>query len=306
MPPKRLPPFSAIRAFEAAARHMNFKTAAEELCVTPSAISHRVRTLEEFLGRPVFVRAANRLTLTPSGQAYREALADILDDLIAATENASGGADAAPFRVLATAAFNARWLVLRLDRCPLRDMISLRNASGAPETDFSTNDADLIVHWGDTPIAGAEVHPMLTTGRYPVACPEIAGRIRTPEDLLGEWLLRDQVMDGWAGWFRLAGLAVPEDGLGGTFNAHCEINMTAAERGQGVALAWDAIARSTLEQGRLVRLFDIETEPVTIYSVAYPRARREDPRVVALRDWFLNESREDGTAAAPARLEAAQ
>lgn len=306
MTPKRLPPFSALRAFEAAARHMSFKAAAEELCVTPSAISHQVKTLEEHLGQPVFIRAANRLVLTRAGQAFGQALSGIMNDLFAVTGAASEGAGTRPFRVVATAAFNARWLVPRLDRCPLRDTISLRNASGAPSTDFATNDADLIVHWGDSPIPGAHVHPMLKTGRYPVACPEIAKRIETPRDLLREWLLRDQVMDGWAGWFRLAGLEMPEGGPGGSFNAHCEINMTAAERGQGVSLAWDAIVRSTLVEGRLVRLFDLETAPVTIYSVAYPEARETDPRIAAMRDWLLHESASDGTGAAPAQVEAAQ
>lgn len=306
MPTPHLPPFSAIRAFEAAARHMSFRLAAEELCVTPSAISHQVRTLEDHLGRPVFLRAANRLHLTPAGRAYRDALSAILGDLVSATDAASADGATSPFRVQATAAFNARWMVPRLDRCPLRDNISLTTASGAPVTDFTTNDADLIVHWGDSPIPGAEVHPMLETGRYPVACPEIAERIRAPEDLLNEWLLRDQVMDGWAGWFRQAGFDVSEERMGGSFNAHCEINMVAAERGQGVCLAWDAIVRTTLKEGRLVRLFDTETEPVTIYSVAYPEARRHDRRVVALRDWFLNESLQDRTSPAPTRVEAAQ
>lgn len=306
MTQRPLPPFSAIRAFEAAARHMSFKSAAEELCVTPSAISHQVKTLEEHLGQPMFVRAANKLMLTRAGEAYAGALSGIIGDLFAATGRATAGAKAGPFRVQATAAFNARWLVPRLNRCPLREALSVTTAAGAPDTDFTTNDADLIVHWLDSPIPGCHVLPMLKTVRYPVASPEVAARIRTPQDLLKEPLLRDQELDCWGDWFRAAGVVAPEESLGGTFNANCDINLTAAERGQGVSLAWDAIARATLEEGRLVRLFDIETEPVVIYSVAYPEARADDPRIAAMRDWLLHESMEDGTSAEPVRVEAAQ
>ncbi len=302
----RLPPFSALRAFEAAARHLSFKAAAEELCVTPSAISHQVKTLEEHLGQPVFLRAANRLVLTETGEAYCHALTSILSDLSAATGKAMADARTAPFRLQATAAFNARWLVPRLDRCPLREAISIRNAAGAPETDFAANDADMIIHWGDSPIPGCHVLPMLRTGRYPVARPDVAARIGTPQELLAEPLLRDEVMDGWAEWFRQAGVLAPTGRLGGTFNANCELNMTAAERGQGIALAWDAIVRQTLEEGRLVRLFDVMTPPVTIYSVAYPAARADDPRVAAMRDWLLAASEEDGTSVAPPQITAAQ
>lgn len=306
MTQRHLPPFSAIRAFEAAARHLSFKAAAEELCVTPSAVSHQVKTLEDHLGQPVFVRAANKLALTQAGEAYASTLTGILGDLFAATGRATARGKAGPFRVQATAAFNARWLVPRLNRCPLREALSVTTAAGAPDTDFATNDADLIVHWCDSPIPGCHVHPMLKSVRYPVASPEVAERIRTPQDLLKEPLLRDQVLDCWADWFRAAGVVAPEQSLGGTFNANCDINLTAAERGQGVSLAWDAIARATLEEGRLVRLFDVETEPVVIYSVAYPEARADDPRIAAMRDWLLHESMEDGTSADPRRIEAAQ
>ncbi|MEQ8897223.1 MAG: LysR family transcriptional regulator [Roseovarius sp.] len=306
MTQRPLPPFSAIRAFEAAARHLSFKAAAEELCVTPSAISHQVRTLEDHLGQQVFVRAANRLALTRAGAAYASALSTILGELFAATDAATAGSNAGPFRVQATAAFNARWLVPRLDRCPLREALSVTTAAGAPDTDFAGNDADLIVHWRDSPIPGCHVLPMLKSVRYPVASPEVAERIGTPQDLLNEPLLRDQVLDCWADWFRAAGVVVPDGGPGGTFNANCDINLTASERGKGVSLAWDAIARATLEEGRLVRLFDIETAPSVIYSVAYPEGRADDPRIKAMRDWLLHESMEDGTGADPVRIEAAQ
>ncbi|MEQ9258997.1 MAG: LysR family transcriptional regulator [Roseovarius sp.] len=303
---QHLPPFSALRAFEAAARHMSFKAAAEELCVTPSAISHRIKALEAHLGRPLFLRGANRLSLTRAGAAYRDDLSRLLDGMRAATERATAPEKRGPFRVQATAAFNARWLLPRLDRCPLRDQLALRNAAGAPDTDFATNEADLIVHWGAEPIPGARVLPMLKTGRYPIARPDVAARIRRPQDLLAEPLLRDEVMDGWAEWFRVAGVVAPEAQLGATFNANCDINMSAAERGQGVALAYDAIARATLAEGQLVRLFEIETEPVVIYSVAYPEAREGDPRVAAMRDWLLHESAEDGTGAGAGEVAAAE
>jgi LysR family glycine cleavage system transcriptional activator len=300
---RNLPPFASVRAFEAAARHLSVKDAADELCVTPSAVSHQIRTLEDFLATGLFNRDGNRLTLTRTGETYLGRLSGLLDGLDASTrEVRDRGRE---LRILATPGFAARWLVPRLDRLSFGNRIRLRVSQGAPDTDFLRNDADVVIHWTDTPLAGAVVEPLMASCRYPVISPALRDRekIETPADLLRARLIYDEVMDAWPEWFRAAGLGAPALPAGPRF-PHCELSTTAAERGQGVALAYDSVVRGTLAGGTLVRLFEAVTLPVTIYSLAYPQARAEDAMIREFRDWIMEEAARDGVLPGPDRAAA--
>ena len=302
---RRLPPFAAIRAFEASARHLSFKAAAEEIHVTPSAISHQIRMLEDHLGTTLFVREANRIRLNPQGTAYLTDLTALLDQLEISTNRVSRRLPGAPLRVLSTPGFAARWLMPRLGRCPVDGGIEIDVSNGAPSTDFAANNADVVIHWGDNPVPGVCVEPFMESSRYPVASPELRARagLDRPEDLLRMTLLRDEVLDGWERWFGLAGVAAP-DLPDGPRLAHCELSLTAAEQGQGVTLAYDAMAHDSLADGKLVRLFEVETPPITLYSVAYPDTRARCPRIRAFRDWIFAETARQGTIDSRARMHA--
>lgn len=301
---RRLPPFAALRAFEAAARHLCVKDAADELCVTPSAVSHQIRALETYLDTALFVRLGNRLCLTRTGEDYRGKLTGLLDALEDSTLSLRGGRD---LRVLATPGFAARFMVPRLSRFPDAGLVRLRVSEGAPDTDFSRNDADVVIHWADAPVAGVVVEPLMQSGRFPVIRPDLRDRegIARPEDLLRVTLFHDEVMDGWPDWFAAAGIDLPAMPRGPRF-AHCELSSTAAERGQGVALAYDAVLRDTLRRGSLVRLFETVTLPVTIYSVAYPAHRAQDPVIRAFRDWIFQEVADEAALAPSAMNSAAE
>ncbi|NNE22453.1 MAG: LysR family transcriptional regulator [Rhizobiales bacterium] len=292
---RRIPPLPALRAFEAAARRLSFREAALDIAVTPSAISHQVKSLETCLGVALFVREPHGLQLTRTGRDYLKDLIPLLDALDASTRRIAESDRSGTLRVLATPGFAARWLVPRLDRFSGNDSISISVSQGAPCSDFAKNNADVVIHWGAEPVAGAVVQPMMKSGRYPVASPQLIERegIREPADLLNLTLLHDEVDDGWAAWFAAAGLAAP-DLVRGPRLAHCELTMTAAEKNQGVALAYDAMARATVASGRLTRLFDVETPPKVIYSFAYPTGRRRCPNICALRDWMFGEIEADG------------
>lgn len=294
---RRLPPFAAVRAFEAAARHLSFKTAAEELCLSPSAISHQIRALEDYLDTALFERVGNRLQLTLTGRGYAGKLTGLLDGLDSSTR-AVQQAGARPFRVLCTPGFAARWLVPRLDRLAFGDRVRLRVSTGAPSTDFACNDADLVIQWSVDATPGVRVEPLMETSRYPVISPTLrreAGVTR-PEDLLGLRLMYDETDDSWSDWFRAAGIT-PDALPRGPVFPNCELATTAAEQGQGVSLAYDAVVRSTLASGRLERLFDTVTLPMVIYSVAYPEARAADPMIRAFSDWVFAEAARAGRGA---------
>ncbi|MDU8943222.1 LysR substrate-binding domain-containing protein [Ovoidimarina sediminis] len=291
---RKLPPFAAVRAFEAAARLGSFSKAADELCLSPSAISHQVRALEAFLDTRLFERDGNRTVLTLTGRAYAGRLTGLLDAFDESTQDVRRSASET-LRVLCTPGFAARWLVPRLDRFAYPETVRLRVSVGAPSTDFQSNDADVVIHWADSPVPGCEMLPLMQSGRYPVAAPALLDRhpISDPRDLHHLTLMHDETMDKWGEWFAAAGCPAPVFPRGPEF-PNCELATTAAEQGLGVALAYDMMVRDTVATGRLVRLFDTVTMPFVIYSMVYQSARARDPLVTAFRDWVFAEVHPDG------------
>lgn len=290
---RKLPPFAAVRAFEAAARHLSFARAADELCLSPSAISHQVRALEEYLDTKLFERRNNTMQLTQTGRAYSGRMTSLLDTFEASTLDAAHTANQS-LRVLCTPGFAARWLVPRLDRFFEPSAIRLRVSVGAPSTDFLTNDADIVIGWANQPVADAEVVPLMQSGRYPVAAPRFLQEngIETPEDLCGVTLMHDETMDQWAEWFAAAGVEPPSFPRGPEF-PNCELATSGVEQGLGVALAYDIMVRETVASGRLIRLFETVTMPFVIYSFVCQRSRASEPLIAAFREFVFNEVEAD-------------
>ncbi|EAQ04547.1 Transcriptional regulator, LysR family protein [Pseudooceanicola batsensis HTCC2597] len=295
---RKLPPFAAVRAFEAAARRMSFKDAAAELCLSPSAVSHQVRALEDYLDTRLFERRGNALALTLTGQGYAGRLTGLLDGIEAASQAARAEVRPPVLRVLCTPGFAARWMVPRMARFAHADALRLRVSVGAPSTDFASNDADVVIHWADAPVPGVLVEPLMESGRYPVVSPALKEELRLarPEDLYRATLMHDETMDMWADWFALAGVPPPQFPRGPEF-PNCELATTAAEQGGGVVLAYDMMVRDTLASGRLVRLFDQVTLPFVIYSFACAEARAGEPMIRAFRHWLRDEMARDGRPA---------
>ena len=294
---RKLPPFAAVRAFEAAARHLSYTKAADELCLSPSAVSHQVRALQEFLDTRLFERRHNKMQLTQTCRAYSGKMTSLLDTFEA---NTSDLADASnnTLRVLCTPGFAARWLVPRLDKFIETSAVRLRVSVGAPSTNFQTNDADVVIGWAQDPVAGAEVVPLMQSGRYPVAAHSYIRehRIETPEDLRNVTLMHDETMDQWAEWFAAAGVEPPDFPNGPEF-PNCELATSGVEQGLGVSLAYDLMVRETIASGRLVRLFEAVTMPFVIYSFVCQRSRASEPLIAAFREFVFKEVEPDGRPA---------
>lgn len=290
---RKLPPFAAVRAFEATARHMSVKTAADELCLTPSAVSHQIKALEGFLDTRLFERSGNRIALTLTGEAYAGKLTHLLDAFLEETESVRD----APriLRVLSTPGFAARWLVPRLPKLDFAQDIRLRVSNGAPSLDFATNDADVVIQWSDRPTPGLLVEPLMASARYPVISPTLRERerVQRPEDLLRITLFYDETDDAWPAWFAAAGLSGADLPPGPTY-PNCELSTTMVEQHQGVSLAYDAVVRGTIASGRLVRLFAVSTLPMSIYAVACLETRADEPRIAAFRRWLRAEAEAEG------------
>jgi LysR family glycine cleavage system transcriptional activator len=296
---RKLPPFAAVRAFEAAARHRSFKAAAEELSVTQSSISHQVKGLETFLGASLFHRRASGIELTRRGAEYFGDVTGILDRLDESTARFTGVEPGGPLAVRATPAFASRWMLPRLERFNAAyPEIELEVTTTTNPMTFPGEGVDVLIQYGQAPMEGLRVDPFLQSSRFPVCSPKLleqAERPRAPADLLRFTLLRDVVGDEWENWFAAARAVAPGRIRGPRF-AHCELTHRAAEEGQGVVLAYGALIDRELADGSLVKLFDVETPPKVIYSLTCPEGWVNRPRVAAFRNWVFEEVR--GSAAA--------
>jgi LysR family transcriptional regulator, glycine cleavage system transcriptional activator len=288
-----LPPFASIRSFEAAARHLSFKAAADELNVTQSAISHQVKALEDFLGVRLFLRGTREIVLTSEGSGYLGDISLLLDQLAGATDRVRDRDTAGPLFVTATPAFAARWLVPRLAAFRLAfPGIELHIATSLQPPDFAGARVDVAIRFGQERIPGLLVTPFLSSKRSPVASPRLLNgrrKLGAPDDLRHFTLLHDEVGDEWAEWVRCAGITDFDPSPGPRFE-HCELTLRAATEAQGVALAYGTLVESDLVERRLIRLFDIDLASRVIYSIVTPEAWATRPKVAAFRSWLLQQA----------------
>jgi LysR family glycine cleavage system transcriptional activator len=305
----RLPPLNALRAFEAAARHLSFKNAARELHVTPGAVSHQVKVLEDSLGLPLFRRLTRALELTPEGHALMPKVQEGLRSLAEAVERVRARGEARTLTVLAPPNFAARWLVPRLgtftSRHPGIDLhIASRPAmiDGRDDSDLSpmpeaSDVAPLaMVRFGEGRYPNARVDEVFSAVYVPVCSPKLTrGRqgLKKPADLRNYTLLHDDTVieegarPSWSAWLDSVGVADVDAARGPRFS-DASLSFEAAIEGLGVALAMRPLVASEIQAGRLVVPFDIAARTTYSYYLVTPEARNES--VEAFRGWLLSES----------------
>ena len=296
MASRQLPPLSMARAFEAAARHLSFSHAADELRVTHSAVSHQIRGLEDWLAEPLFVRSARKVHLTPAGEVLAQPLTRALDTIaeaVAAARALSAEENKGPVLVSVEPAFAARWLVLRLDRFyAAYPAVQLHLVPTPDFVEFKEGGADLAIRYGRADWPGLVSEKLLGSASFPVVSPTLMARgkgLREPNDLAAFTLIHEDSFDDWAGWLKAAG-ATAVDPLKGPIFDDAHLTLEAAASGQGVALADEALAAAALDDGRLVRPFALTLETAAAYHVVYPENRALRPEAEAFRDWLLQEA----------------
>lgn len=296
MTARHLPPLSMLRAFEAAARHVSFGLAADELGVTHSAVSHQIRGLEDWFGEPLFLRAARKVTLTLAGEALAAPLTRALDDVAKAVEAAkaaSAGEEERPVLVSVEPAFAARWLVLRLDRFyAAHPNVQLHLVPTPDFVEFEQGGADLAIRYGRADWPDLVAEKLLGSATFPVVSPDLMARTRElkePDDLSAYTLIHEDTLDDWTAWLAAAG-ATKVDPLKGPIFDDAHLTLEAATSGQGVALADDALATAALADGRLVRPFALTLETAAAYYVVHPSKRSLRTAAAAFRDWLLEEA----------------
>jgi LysR family transcriptional regulator, glycine cleavage system transcriptional activator len=288
---RRLPPLSALRPFEAAARLESFSRAADELHLTHGAVSHQVRALEDHLGTPLFARQGKRVVLTPAGRTFAERVRGALDELARA-------ADAVRTRhenrlsVSVLPSFASRWLMPRLigfmDKHP---SIEVNVNASTALVNFGAEDVDVAIRFGNGPWPALVCEHFLDDEYFPVASPRMnRGKLpRTPADLLkpGVRIIRED-RDYWPIWFRAANVPF-EDRIRGPLFNDSTYSLQAASRGEGVALARRSIVGEDLERGTLKRLFTLAVPSRERYWFVSPKETANAANVLAFRDWVKEE-----------------
>jgi LysR family glycine cleavage system transcriptional activator len=294
-----LPPLSALRAFEAAARHMSFSRAATELHVTPAAISHQIHALEEDLGIRLFHRMNRSIELTASAKVLLPGLTEAFAGIQSSVRRLRAHNDTGTLTVTASPSFAAKWLVLRLHRfqekCP---EVDARISATDAVVDIAKGDYDIAIRYGAGRYPGLEVELLMKNEVFPACSPQLLTNgppLRTPADLPAHALIHDQAIERdplaptWPMWLKAAGVKNVPATSGISFN-NMHLALDAAIAGHGVVLAQNTIAAADLAAGRLVRLFSLALPDQFAYYIVTAPGALERPKVRAFRDWLRCEA----------------
>ena len=308
----RLPPLNALRAFEAAARHMSFATAARELHVTPAAVSHQIKGLEEHLDKRLFRRLKRGLELTRAGQLLLPKLSEGFGRLGEAVEELRSIDEEGTLAVSAATSFTTRWLAPRLHRfvgahpeLDVRINASTRlidpNSEQMTHMDALTGspveDADIAVRFGTGDYPGFRVDRLMQVAVTPMCSPRLlegSHPLRKPADLRNHVLIHDNVRadEGqslWNAWFEAAGMPGTDTTHGLRFS-HAMLALEAAADGMGVTLGMPVLAAADLASGRLVAPLALSLPLKFAYYIVSGADTAERDDVVAFRNWLLAEA----------------
>jgi LysR family glycine cleavage system transcriptional activator len=294
-----LPPLSALRAFEAAARHMSFSRAADELHVTPAAISHQIHALEQELGVQLFHRMNRSIELTASARVLLPGLSEAFAGIQSSVRRLRAHNDTGTLTVTASPSFAAKWLVLRLHRFQEQCLeVDVRISATDDVVDLSKGDFDIAIRYGTGNYPGLEVELLFTNEVFPACSPQLLSSgppLRTPDDLPLHNLIHDQAVERdplvptWPMWLKAAGVKNVPATTGLSFN-NMHLALDAAIAGHGVVLAYSTIAAADLASGRLVRLFTLALPDQFAYYIVTAPGALERPKVRAFRDWLRGEA----------------
>ncbi len=280
-----------MRVFEVACRHGSYSEAARELHVTHSAVSQRIRQLEEELGLTLFERQGNRMVLTPSGLRLQAGVKNAFSELGAALGSLHTRRSDVEITVSLLPVMAARWLVPRLPRFRARfPHINLHIKTGRSLANFKSDGVDIAIRFGTGDWKGLRAIKLLNEEFFPVCSPGLNnGRLpKDPASMLSEPLLIDRNLS-WRAWFRSAGLKLNRD-ITGTSFTDTNALMEAAVTGQGIALGRLSFTRSDILAGRLVRLSEHSLRVAYCHYAVYPIVSESNPALVAFRDWLIEEA----------------
>ncbi|WP_372785138.1 LysR family transcriptional regulator [Phenylobacterium sp.] len=279
-------PLNALRAFEAAARHLSFTRAAEELCVTQTAISHQVKGLEARLGVSLFRRSNRGLKLTDEGLALAPTLFEAFGAIDRLLEQFEAGGLQEVLTVSAVGTFVVGALLEQLPAFRIAyPLVDLRLLTNNNKVDVVAEGLDYAIRFGDGAWHGCEAELICRAPMSPLCAPQLAERLQEPADLLRLPLLRSYRPQDWLNWFRAAGIHAVN--VRGPLFDSSLIMAQAAIRGEGVALAPHALFQRELDNGQLVRPFAIEAG-ADGYWLTWLKSHPPSPAMRAFHDWLTS------------------
>ncbi|MEO6625890.1 MAG: LysR substrate-binding domain-containing protein [Burkholderiaceae bacterium] len=291
---RRLPPFAALRAFEAAARHGNFKKAADDLCLSASAISHQVRSLEEFLGLKLFNRDSGKPVLTTPGTAYLESINDIFDRLDAATSRLTARDDSRGLVINVLPSLVSCWLLARLPTYQAANPgIDIKFLGSYEPLEFGSGDIDLAIRYGSGDWPGMRSVFLLHDELFLVCSPELAKQLPSLDRLeeLSDFtfICCAQDKEEWKQWAGMANFQHLEMKSRMDFDSRSLV-LEAVAGGLGIAIGRMPYALSFLESGRICAPYPIRLRTSLDYYLVYPEHHEKYTTVKSFQTWLLNES----------------
>ncbi|WP_425037955.1 transcriptional regulator GcvA [Primorskyibacter sp. S187A] len=295
-----LPPLTALRAFEAAARHLSFAQAADELNVTPAALSFQIKSLEEHLGQPLFHRLNRAVALTELGHSLSPGLSDGFDAIRQAWRSARRQLDDKSLTVTAGPAFTAKWLAPRLFTFAQRyPDIELRFIASLRIMDFGRDEIDLAIRFGEGQDEGLHNEPLCSEYITPMMTPALAQDYGTLDALRAAPLLHDDSISflkprsDWPRWFDLTG--IDREGRSGARFSQADHAIDAALAGGGVVLGRSTLAASALKEGWLVAPFREALKPAASFRIVHQKGAENRPHMSAFLHWIRSEAAEMAT-----------
>ncbi|MBM2293729.1 LysR family transcriptional regulator [Sulfitobacter pseudonitzschiae] len=291
---RKLPPLHALRAFEAAARHLHFADAAEELGLTPTAISHQVRQLEDILGVTLFHRFPRPVRLTAAGEKLFPVLRQALDQIAGTIDQLSVTTAETPLRLSVTMAFASRWLMARLPRLRAETGLKITVEAADLPADLHASDIDMAIRYAGQPDGRAEWHRLVDDAIIPVCAPDLVNLPLSPESILAlplldyRWKSASQNAPDWQRWHARADVRASLPAVAQTFSEEIHA-IDAAVSGQGAVLASQLLVADLLNAGQLVQLSDIALPGLTYWAV-FLSTHPDQDRLAHLLGWLRQQS----------------
>lgn len=291
---RKLPPLTALTAFEASARLASFTKAAEELGVTQAAVSRQIHLLEEHFGFPLFVRLHRKIKLTEKAALLASAAQDAFDLLAATAAEISKSDHEAELTIAATVAFSHFWLLPRISEFSSQHPeINLRIITQDSMPNIESSDLDVAIRFGSGMWSDGHAQLLFEDEIFPICSPKFAesagSSIASPIDLLGFPLISNMVDDptwtGWSEWLAAFSVELPKKHPGLRCSFYTDA-IYSALNGQGIALGWRHLVEDLLEQGRLVRLTDAAVKTRNAYFSVVPKRRRQSDAAKLFLDWL--------------------
>ena len=293
-----LPPLNALRAFEATARHLSFKRAAEELFVTPAALSHQIKALEELLGQALFIRKMRSIALTPAGEALYPGLHMAFAQIRQSVELLGHMSSDNVLVVSASPGFTSKWLAPRLYRfMQARPDIETRVSASVGFANFAADGVDIAIRNSRRPTTGLWSRPLLPISLLPVVSPRLVAEhgLAAPADLAKVALIHDEMLGAvtgtprWPDWFAAAGVPHLQAVMGLRFTSP-DHALDAAVEGAGALLAHYVLAYDDLRTGRLVSPFGPRLDTPHHFQLVAPETHLRRTKVAAFVEWIVSEA----------------